>query len=71
MPAHLDIRLLERARLRDHYDVEIANDPELLGCGQRRSRDETIDRVDRHSDQSGYLLEDHVPAIERRPQTLS
>ena len=65
MPAHLDIRLLERARLRDHCDVEIANDPELLGCGQRRSRDETIDRVDRHSHQSGYLLEDHVPAIER------
>ena len=65
MPAHLDIRRLERARLRDHCDVEIANDPELLGCGQRRSRDETIDSVDRHSDEFGYLLEDHVPAIER------
>jgi hypothetical protein len=65
MPAHLDIRRLERARLRDYCDVEIANDPELLGCGQRRSRDETIDSVDRHSDESGYLLEDHVPAIER------
>jgi hypothetical protein len=65
MPAHLDIRRLERARLRDHCDVEIANDPELLGRGQRRSRDETIDSVDRHSDESGYLLEDHVPAIER------
>jgi hypothetical protein len=65
MPAHLDIRRLERARLRDHCHVEIANDPELLGCGQRRSRDETIDRVDRHSDRSGYLLENHVPAIER------
>ena len=65
MPAHLDIRRLERARLRDHCDVEIANDPELLGCAQRRSRDETIDSVDRHPDESSYLLEDHVPAIER------
>jgi hypothetical protein len=55
---------LERARLCDHWDVEIANDPELLGRGQRRSRDETIHSVDRHSDESGYLLEDHVPAIE-------
>ena len=54
-----------KSRLRDHCDVEIANDPELLGCGQRRSRDETIDRVDRHSGRSGYLLEDHVPATER------
>ena len=34
MPAHLDIRRLERACLRDHCDVEIANDPELLGCGR-------------------------------------
>ena len=65
MPAHLDILWVERARLRDHYDVEIANDPELLGCGQRRSRDDTIDSVDRHSDEFGYLLEDHVPPIER------
>ncbi len=65
MPPHLDIRRLERARLRDHCDVEIANDPELLGCGQRRSRDATIDSIDRHSDESGYLLEGHVPAIER------
>jgi hypothetical protein len=65
MPAHLDIRRLERARLRDYCGVEIANDPELLGCGQRRSRDETTDSVDRHSDESGDLLEDHVPAIER------
>jgi hypothetical protein len=65
MPANLDIRRLERARLRDHCDVEIANDPERLGRGQRRSRDETIDSVDRHSDESGNLLEDHVPAIER------
>jgi hypothetical protein len=39
MPPHLDIRRLERACLRDHCDVEIANDPELLGRGQRRSRD--------------------------------
>ena len=70
MPAHLDIRRLERARLRDHCDVEIANDPELLGCGQRRSRDETIDSVDviRTSPASPRR---HVPAIVGTPQTLS
>lgn len=65
MSAHLYIGRLERARLSDYCDVEIANDPELLGRCQRRSRDETVDSVDRHSDESGYLLEDHIPAIER------
>ena len=64
MPAHLDIGRVKRACLRDHRNVEIANDPKLLGRSQRRARDSTIDAVDRHSDKSGYFLEDHVPAIE-------
>ena len=65
MPAYLDIRRLERARLRDHCDVEIANDPELLGCGRDApaTRPSTVSIS--HSDEFGYLLEDHVPAIER------
>ena len=64
MPARLNIRWVKRAGLRDHCGVEIANDPKLLGRGQSRSGGETTIRVDCHSDESGYFLEDHVPAIE-------
>jgi hypothetical protein len=63
MPAHLNIGRLKRASLCDHRDVEIANDPKLLGRSQRRTRDSTIDAVDPHSNESGYFLEDHVLAI--------
>src|SRR6516162_5527935 len=63
MPAHLNIGRVKRASLCDHRDVEIANDPKLLGRGQRRTRDSTIDTVDPHSNESSYFLEDHVAAI--------
>jgi hypothetical protein len=63
MPAHLNIGRVKRASLCDHRDVEIANDPKLLGRSQRRTRDSTIDAVDPHSNESGYFLEDHVSAI--------
>jgi hypothetical protein len=63
MPAHLNIGRVKRASLCDHRDVEIANDPKLLGRSQRRARDSTIDAVDTHSNESGYLLEYHVSAI--------
>jgi hypothetical protein len=64
MPAHLNIGRVKRASLCDHRDVEIANDPKLLGRSQRRTRDSIIDAVDPHSNESGYFLEDHVPAIQ-------
>ena len=64
MPARLDIGRVERARLRDRCDIDIANDPKLLRRGERSSGDETIDSVDRHSDESSYLLKDHSLAIE-------
>src|SRR5271166_5320081 len=63
MPAHLNIGRVKQASLCDHRDVEIANDPKLLGRSQRRTRDSTIDAVDPHSNESCYFLEDHVPAI--------
>jgi len=63
MPAHLNIGQVKRASLCDHRDVEIANDPKLLGRSQRGARDSTIGAVDPHSNESGYFLEDHVPAI--------
>ena len=61
MPAHLDIGGVERACLRDHCSVEIADDPKRLGRRQGGARDLTIDAVDRHSDKPGDFLEDHVP----------
>ena len=64
MPAQLDIGRVKRACLRDHCDVEIADHPKRLGRSQGRAHDPTIDAVDRHSDKSGYFLEDHDPAIE-------
>ena len=69
MPARLNIRRIKRARLGDRRGVEIANDPELLRRGQRRSRDDASIRVDCHSDESGYFLEHHVPEIEARAET--
>jgi hypothetical protein len=63
MPAHLNIGPVKRASLCDHRDVEIANDPKLLGRSQRRARDSTIDALDPHSNDSRYFLEDHVSAI--------
>src|SRR5271166_4778117 len=63
MPAHLNIGRVKRASLCDHRDVEIANDPKLLGRSQGRTCDSTIDAVDPHSNESGYFLEDHVPPI--------
>jgi hypothetical protein len=63
MAAHLNIGRVKRASLCDHRNVEIANDPKLLGRSQRGARDSTIGAVDPHSNESGYFLEDHVPAI--------
>jgi hypothetical protein len=64
MPARLNIGRVKRARLRDHRNVEIANDPKLLGRSQRGARDSTFDAVDRHLDKSRYLLENYLLAIE-------
>jgi hypothetical protein len=59
MPARLDVRRVERARLCDHRGVESANDSKLL----RRRHNETINSVSCDAHESGYFLEDHVPAI--------
>ena len=63
MPAHLNIGRVKRASLCNRRDVEIASDSKLLGRSQRRARDSTVDAVDPDSNESGYFLEDHVPAI--------
>ena len=64
MPANLNIGRIERARLRDYRNVEIANDAKSLGRSQGRADDGAVGAVDRHSDRSGYFLEDHALAIE-------
>ena len=64
MATNLNVRRVERARLRDYRDRKIANDMKSLRCGQSRSLDETIDSIDRNSDGSGYFFEDHIPTVE-------
>src|SRR5579863_998069 len=69
MPPRLNIREVKRAGLCDHPGVDVANDLKSLRRGQSSSGGKVIVSVDRHSDKSGFFLDDHVPAVDTNAAT--